>query len=36
MLPEGIRPRLGYHLRVAEKLGDEPNRTTADEAGSFR
>ena len=32
----GIRPRLGYHLRVAEKPGDEPNRTTADQAGSFR
>ena len=31
-----IRPRPGCHLRVAEKLGDEPNRTTADQAGSFR
>ena len=31
----GIRPRLGYHLRVAEKPGDEPNRTTADQAGSL-
>ena len=31
-----IRPRQGYHLRVAEKPGDEPNRITADQAGSFR
>ena len=36
VLLQAIRRRLGHHQRVAEKLGDEPNGTTADQAGSFR